>query len=61
VDCEEDEGFVDQIGFMHKMLTKLASQILAGKDIVLIEFKNGEWWEVAIPQYIIDELQPEAL
>jgi len=39
----------------------LASQILAGVDIVLIEFKNGEWRESALPQYIIDELQPGAL
>jgi len=57
VDGEDDEGFVDQLDFILEKLKELAIQILAGKDIVLIRLRNGEWLEAAIPQYIVEELQ----
>jgi len=60
-DNEDDEGFENQLGFVYDKLKELAAQILAGEDIVLVRFKNGEWLSVAVPRNIVDELQQEAI
>jgi len=61
LDNEDDEGFEDQLGFVHDKLKELAAQTMAGEDIVLVRFKDGEWLSVAIPPSIVDELQQEAI
>jgi len=56
IEDEIDEGFIDQTELTYDKLKDLAIRIWTGEDIILVKFRNGQWWSAAIPQHIIDDL-----